>query len=162
MPKKILIVHGPNLNFLGKRERAIYGRFTLSQINEALRQEATRQKIALDFFQSNHEGEIVGKLQQADGRYVAVVLNPAGLTHTSVAIRDAIAAIRTPVIEVHLSNIHAREEFRKQSYISPVARGVVFGFGKDSYLLGLQGAVAIAKGRGKPSRYVKGNKPRPG
>ena len=152
---KILILHGPNLNLLGKREKSVYGRATLAGINRALKEEARRQKVAVEFFQSNHEGEIVEKLQRADGRYAAIVFNPAGFTHTSVAIRDAVAAIRTPVVEVHLTNIQAREEFRRQSFVSPVARGVIFGFGTESYLLGLRGAINLSKGRNSGRRKAR-------
>jgi 3-dehydroquinate dehydratase-2 len=146
---RILVIHGPNLNLLGKREQGIYGKVTLGEINKALMERAKKrpEAVRLEFFQSNHEGEIVTKIQESDGQYDAIVLNPAAFTHTSVAIRDAVAAIETPVVEVHLSNIHAREPFRKESFISPVARGVIFGFGKESYLLGLQGAIALAKGK---------------
>lgn len=153
---QILIIHGPNLNLLGKREKAIYGGATLKSINEDLREVAVRDKVGIDFFQSNHEGEIVTKIQEADARYDAIVINPAAFTHTSVAIRDAIAAITIPVVEVHLSNIHAREVFRKESYVSPVAAGVVFGFGKQSYLLGLQGAITLIgkKKTKRPKRRV--------
>ncbi len=146
---KILVIHGPNLNLLGKREKSIYGKTTLPEINRCLEREAGEEKIDLDFFQSNHEGEIVSKIQEADDRYAAILLNPAAFTHTSIAIRDAVAAVGIPVIEVHLSNIHARESFRKESYVSPVAAGVIFGFGKESYLLALKGAVALARRRKK-------------
>ena len=142
---RILILHGPNLNLLGQRETSVYGSTTLEEINQELSLLAQSEKVQVTFVQSNHEGEIVSELQKADGKFDAVVLNAAGFTHTSVAIRDAIAAIRTPVIEVHLSNIHAREEFRKTSLISPVVRGVIFGFGKESYLLGLRGAISLAR-----------------
>ena len=146
---EILIIHGPNLNLLGKREKAIYGRVSLEGINRELKKFAEKEKIKLSFFQSNHEGEIVTAIQKAEGRYNAIVINPAAFTHTSVAIRDAIAGISTPTIEVHLSNIHARESFRKESFVSPVAAGVIFGFGKESYLLGLQGAIALVQGKRK-------------
>jgi 3-dehydroquinate dehydratase-2 len=142
---KILILHGPNLNLLGKREKAIYGKITLPEINKELSALAKKEGVKVDFFQSNHEGEIVTKIQETDEEYNAVVINPAAFTHTSVAIRDAIAAIGVPVVEVHLSNIHAREAFRKESFVSPVAAGVVFGFGKESYLLGLRGAIGLCK-----------------
>jgi 3-dehydroquinate dehydratase-2 len=142
---KILVIHGPNLNLLGKREKSVYGKTTLSEINKDLSSLAKKEKVSVDFFQSNHEGELVTKIQEADGVYAALVINPAAFTHTSIAIRDAIAAISTPVVEVHLSNIHARESFRKESFVSPVARGVIFGFGKESYVLGFRGAVALAQ-----------------
>ncbi len=144
-PKKILVIHGPNLNLLGKRERSVYGGATLKEIEKEMTALASSEKAALDFFQSNHEGEIVTKIQKAEGKYAAIVINPAAFTHTSVAIRDVIAAVSVPVVEVHLSNIHARESFRKESFVSPVAAGVVFGFGKESYLLGLRGAIALTR-----------------
>lgn len=144
---KILVIHGPNLNLLGKREKSIYGNFTLVTVNQDLSKLARGEKVVLDFFQSNHEGEIVTRIQGAEELYNAVVINPAAFTHTSVAIRDAIAAVSVPVVEVHISNIHARESFRKESFVSPVAAGVVFGFGKESYLLGLRGAIALARGK---------------
>ncbi len=149
---KVLVIHGPNLNLLGRRERSIYGGVTLKEINALLSREAKREGVRLDFFQSNHEGEIVTKIQESEGRYDAVVINPAAFTHTSVAIRDAIAAVRVPFVEVHLSNIHARESFRKESFVSPVASGVIFGFGKESYLLGFRGAIVLAKGRKRKPR----------
>ena len=145
MPK-ILVIHRPSLNLLGQREWSIYGKTTLAQINRELSRLAKTEKSSVDFFQSNHEGVLVDKIQEADDlHYDAVVINPAAFTHTSVAIRDAIAAIRIPVVEVHLSNIQAREPFRKESYVSAVARGVIFGFGKESYLLGLRGAIALCR-----------------
>ncbi len=143
----ILVLHGPNLNLLGSREKDIYGRVSLAKIEQEMTAFAKQEKIQIEFFQSNHEGEIVTRIQEAGKKSDGIVINPAAYTHTSVAIRDAIAAISIPVVEVHLSNIHAREEFRKESYISPVARGVVFGFGKESYLLGLRGLVQILKGK---------------
>ena len=145
----ILVIHGPNPNLLGKRERAVYGGVTLPEINRAMAELAKGEKVRLEFFQSNHEGEIVTKIQRSDGKYDAIVINPAAFTHTSVAIRDAIAAVEVPVVEVHLSNIHARESFRKESFVSPVAQGVIFGFGRESYLLGLKGAIALAKRKKK-------------
>lgn len=144
---KILIIHGPNLNLLGQRETSVYGKIGLAEINRDLEKAARSEKIQVEFFQSNHEGEIVTKIQEADGIYNAIVINPAAFTHTSVSIRDALAAIRVPAIEVHLSNIHARESFRKESFVSPVAAGVIFGFGKESYLLALRGAVSLARKR---------------
>jgi len=155
---KILVIHGPNLNLLGRREQQIYGGLSLAEINRKLEGQARREGVTVDFFQSNHEGEIVERLQEAERRYAAVVINPAAFTHTSVAIRDAVAAIRTPVVEVHLSNIQAREPFRRESFISPVARGVIFGFGVESYLLGFQGAIALARhspARHSPARQKK-------
>ena len=141
--KKILIIHGPNLNLLGKREPAVYGTVTIKKIDDALIALAKRLKVSLQTFQSNHEGEIVSKIQDAEGVFAAIVINPAAYTHTSVAIRDAIAAVKVPVVEVHLSNIYAREEFRHQSLIAPVAAGNISGFGAKSYGLGLEAAVSI-------------------
>jgi len=141
---KILIIHGPNLNLLGKRESDIYGTRTLDEINSLLEKLAKELKVELDIKQSNHEGEIVDIIQKSKD-FDALVINPAAYTHTSVAIRDAIAAIEVPAVEVHLSNIHKREEFRHKSLIAPVAYGQISGFGYDSYLLGLRAAVSIAK-----------------
>lgn len=140
---KILIIHGPNLNLLGKREENIYGTNTLDDINSMLRKLAKELKVEVDIKQSNHEGEIVDWIQNSK-EYFALVINPAAYTHTSVAIRDAIAAVRIPAVEVHLSNIHQREEFRQRSLIAPVAYGQISGFGFESYLLGLRAAVSIA------------------
>jgi 3-dehydroquinate dehydratase-2 len=140
---KILIIHGPNLNLLGKREENIYGTNTLDEIDGMLRKLAKELKVEVDIKQSNHEGEIVDWIQSSK-EYFALVINPAAYTHTSVAIRDAIAAVRIPAVEVHLSNIHQREEFRRKSLIAPVAYGQISGFGFDSYLLGLRAAVSIA------------------
>lgn len=146
---KILVMHGPNLNLLGRREQNVYGTETLTDIESAITALAKELKVQVEFFQSNHEGEIVSRLQEAEGHCDAIVINPAAFTHTSIAIRDALAAIAVPAVEVHLSNIYAREEFRKESYISPVVGGVVSGFGKESYLLGLQGAIAVVKQNAK-------------
>ncbi len=143
--KKILVIHGPNLDLLGQREPGVYGKATLKQINGELSKIAKAEKIALETFQSNHEGEIVEKIGKAKGKFDCIVINPAAYTHTSVAIRDAISAVSMPVVEVHLSNIYAREEFRHTSLISPVAVGQVSGFGVDSYRLGLKAAIEIAK-----------------
>lgn len=139
---KILIIHGPNLNLLGKREPAIYGRQTLNEINNSLKKLAKELDFELVMKQSNHEGEIVDLIQGAKG-YGAIIINPAAYTHTSVAIRDAIAATKVPAIEVHLSNIHEREEFRQKSLIAPVAAGQISGFGPQSYLLGLRAAAYL-------------------
>ncbi|MBI5055915.1 MAG: type II 3-dehydroquinate dehydratase [Nitrospirae bacterium] len=140
---KILIIHGPNLNLLGKREADIYGTMTLDDINNLLNLLAKDLSVELEIKQSNHEGEIVDIIQNSKD-YSALVINPAAYTHTSVAIRDAIAAVEIPTVEVHLSNIHKREEFRHNSLIAPVAYGQISGFGFDSYLLGLRAAVSIA------------------
>ena len=142
---KILVIHGPNLDLLGKREPAVYGKATLKQINSALERLAKGKKVKLKIFQSNHEGEIVSVIGKAKQQFKAILINPAAYTHTSVAIRDAILASSLPVVEVHLSNIYMREEFRQKSLVSPVVRGGVFGFGPESYILGLSAAIQLAK-----------------
>ena len=133
---KILIINGANLNLLGRRQPEIYGRESFEEYLEALR--ARYSEHTIDYFQSNIEGEIVDALQRTDGVYDAVVLNAGGYTHTSVVIRDAIAAIATPVVEVHISSILAREEFRHVSLIAPVVRGSIMGFGMESYRLAVE------------------------
>lgn len=134
----VLVLHGPNLNLLGSREPGVYGQTTLAEIDAGLLELAQGLGMRVESRQSNHEGVLIDWVQGAEGEgFTGIVLNPGGYTHTSVALRDAIAAIRLPVVEVHLSNVHAREEFRKHSFISPVARGVISGFGADSYRLGL-------------------------
>jgi len=142
---KILIIHGPNLNLLGAREPDIYGKLSIIRINKELVALAKKNKVQITIAQSNHEGEIVDLIQKAKGRFKVIVINPAAYTHTSIAIRDAIAAVGVPTVEVHLSNIYAREEFRHTSLISPVAVGQVSGFGANSYILGLQAAIGILK-----------------
>ena len=132
----ILIINGANLNLLGVRQPEIYGRESFEEYLEALR--ARYSEHTIDYYQSNIEGEIVDRLQQADGRYDAIVLNAGGYTHTSVVIRDAVAAISVPVVEVHISSILAREEFRHQSMIAPVACGTIMGFGMESYRLAVE------------------------
>jgi 3-dehydroquinate dehydratase-2 len=141
---KILIIHGPNLNLLGTRESDIYGTKTLDEINASLKGLAAELGAEVVIEQSNHEGEIVDLIQKA-GSYSALVINPAAYTHTSIAIRDAIAAVEIPAVEVHLSNIHKREEFRQKSLIAPIATGQISGFGPEAYLLGLRAAVSIAQ-----------------
>jgi 3-dehydroquinate dehydratase-2 len=140
---KILVINGPNLNLLGKRESDIYGSRTLEDISESLIKLAAELDVTVDIKQSNHEGEIVDLIQNSK-EYTALVINPAAYTHTSVAIRDAIAAVSIPTVEIHLSNIYKREEFRHKSLISPVAHGQISGFGPESYQLGLRAAVSIA------------------
>ncbi len=140
---RFLVVHGPNLNLLGTREPEVYGKTTLPEIDAQLRSAASEGGHEIDAFQSNHEGELIDKLQEAREGYDGVLLNPGGLTHTSVALRDAIQALDVPVIECHLSNIYAREEFRQRSMISGACAGVVSGFGVASYLLGLQALVHL-------------------
>lgn len=142
--KKILIVHGPNLDLLGQREKDIYGSSTLEDINNQLDQLAQSNNVALSFLQSNHEGNIVDAIGQAKKEgFHAILINPAAYTHTSVAIRDAVAAIDIPTVEVHLSNIYAREDFRHKSLIAPVCLGQVSGFGVQSYFLGLQAIIHL-------------------
>lgn len=141
MPK-ILVIHGPNLNLLGKREPGHYGVDTLESINQDLLDLASEAQVKISVFQSNYEGKIIDRLHQTlqDGTDF-IIFNPAAFTHTSVAIRDAILACSIPFIEVHLSNVHAREEFRQHSYFSDIATGVISGLGKDSYLLALHAAI---------------------
>jgi len=146
MRRKILVIHGPNLNLLGKREPGVYGKTTLSQINASLKAQAGKLNIGLVIKQSNIEGELVNLIQGARNKFSGILINPAAYTHTSVAIRDAIAAVGVPVIEVHLSNIYSREKFRHKSLISPVSKGTVMGFGAKSYNLGLSAIVGILSG----------------
>jgi 3-dehydroquinate dehydratase II len=140
---KILFLNGPNLNLLGTREPEVYGRTTLADIEAMVRQRAAELKVEIEFRQSNLEGELVGWIQESKGKFQAVVINAAAYTHTSVALRDAISAIGVPTIEIHLSNIHAREEFRHKSLIAPVCRGQICGFGAKSYILGLEAAIDV-------------------
>ena len=139
--KKILVINGPNLNLLGTREPEIYGSTTLADINDLLRNRAEKLGVEINFFQSNIEGEIVTQIQKARGVYNFILLNAAAFTHYAIAIRDAISAVNVPVIEIHLSNIHAREEFRHHSVIAPVVMGQICGFGVESYIAALDIAV---------------------
>ena len=141
--KKILVIHGPNLNLLGQREPDVYGRVTLKQINEGLQKIAKKEKYRLKIIQSNREGEIVDFIGRARKSYQGLLINPAAYTHTSVAIRDAIAASGLITVEVHLSNIYSREEFRQKSLISPVVKGTLLGFGPQSYFLGLKALIDL-------------------
>jgi 3-dehydroquinate dehydratase-2 len=141
---RILVIHGPNLNLLGERETEMYGTSDLATINKALKAMAKKEGAEVQCVQSNQEGEIVEHIQKAKGRCDAIIINPAAFTHTSVAIRDAIAAVGVPTIEVHLSNIYAREAFRHHSYIAPVAVGQIAGFGANSYALALRAALDLA------------------
>ncbi|MFB2835726.1 type II 3-dehydroquinate dehydratase [Floridanema evergladense] len=133
----ILILHGPNLNLLGKREPGVYGTVTLDEINQLLEREAEALQVKISPFQSNHEGALVDAIHAAMGQHQGLLINAGAYTHTSVAIRDAIAAVAIPTVEVHLSNIYKREEFRHHSYIAPVSIGQISGFGAQSYWLGL-------------------------
>ncbi|HEY9715069.1 MAG TPA: type II 3-dehydroquinate dehydratase [Chroococcales cyanobacterium] len=140
---RILVIHGPNLNLLGLREPEIYGDLTLQNINDLLDETAKDLGVTLEFFQSNVEGELVTTIQRAlTEKFDGILINPAAYGHTSIAIRDALKAVSVPFVEVHLSNIHAREEFRHRTYLSDCASGIVVGFGKDSYTLGLLGLAA--------------------
>jgi 3-dehydroquinate dehydratase II len=143
--KRLMILNGPNLNLLGVREPHIYGTTTLAQIKERCEQEATRLGLALSFHQSNHEGELVDLIQSARQDADAIVINPAGYSFTSIAILDAIKAFEGPVLEVHISNIHARDEYHRHSKISSVASGVICGLGPYGYIAAMQAAVEMAK-----------------
>jgi 3-dehydroquinate dehydratase II len=158
----ILVLHGPNLNLLGSREQAIYGRVSLDEINRALEHHAASRGARVVCRQSNHEGELVEWIQSAGRQgFRGVVINPGAFTHYSYALRDAVAAVTVPVVEVHLSNIHGREEFRRHSVIAPAAAGQISGFGPTSYLLGIdavlggQPGAAPARARRAPSRRVR-------
>jgi 3-dehydroquinate dehydratase-2 len=140
---KILFLNGPNLNLLGTREPEVYGRQTLADIETEVRKRAEELKVQVEFRQSNQEGDLVNWIQEAKGKFAAIVINAAAYTHTSVALRDAISAVGLPAIEIHLSNVHAREEFRRTSLIAPVCRGQICGFGAKSYVLGLEAAVDV-------------------
>ncbi|MEM8720639.1 MAG: type II 3-dehydroquinate dehydratase [Cyanobacteria bacterium P01_G01_bin.39] len=137
----VLVLHGPNLNLLGLREPEVYGAVTLSQINQALELEAAKLRVAVKCLQSNREGILVEAIHEARTVHQGIVINAAAYTHTSVAIRDALSGVALPTVEVHLSNIYKREEFRHHSYIAPIAIGQISGFGADSYRLGLQAIV---------------------
>ena len=156
MDLKIIVIHGPNLNLLGKREPGIYGSMTMEQINNHLVKIGKEEGVEVHLFQSNGEGAIIDALHDAAEWANGVVMNAGAYTHYSIAIRDAIAAIKIPVIEVHLSNVHAREEFRHKSVIAPVCRGVVAGFGWRSYVLGLQGLIDTLKDEDAPNRSSSG------
>ena len=140
---KILFLNGPNLNLLGTREPEVYGRTTLKDIEAKVRDRASKLGVEIEFRQSNIEGELVAWIQQSRGIYNVIVLNAAAYTHTSIALRDAISAVGVPTVEIHLSNVHAREEFRHKSLIAPVCKGVIAGFGAESYILGLEAAVTV-------------------
>jgi len=143
---KILFLNGPNLNLLGQREPELYGSSTLADIEAQVRSKAEKLKVGIDFRQSNLEGELVAWIQQATGHFDVIVLNAAAYTHSSIALRDAIVASGVPTIEIHLSNVHAREEFRHKSLIAPVCRGQITGFGVQSYILGLDAACNVNVG----------------
>ena len=140
---KILFLNGPNLNLLGQREPEIYGRATLADIEAKVRERARQWKAEIDFRQSNLEGELVDWIQQAKGKFDVIVINAAAYTHTSIALRDAIVAVGVPTIEIHLSNVHAREKFRQKSLIAPVCYGQITGFGPKSYVLAVEASVHV-------------------
>ncbi|MFC1480271.1 type II 3-dehydroquinate dehydratase [Candidatus Omnitrophota bacterium] len=142
---KVLVIHGPNLDLLGKRETEVYGKETIESINTAIEKTANVEKVDVEFYQSNHEGDIVDKISETDAS--GIVINPAAYTHTSVAIHDALRAKDVPAVEVHLSNIYAREEFRHKSLIAPVVTGQVSGFGRNSYVLGLKALLETINAR---------------
>jgi 3-dehydroquinate dehydratase-2 len=146
MPR-VLVVHGPNLNLLGSREPHVYGTTTLDEIDSRLASAAREAGANVDCFQSNHEGALVDRIQESPASFDGILINPGAYTHTSVALRDALAATSLPVVEVHLSNVHAREEFRRHSFVSPIAIAVVCGFGWRGYLLGLEGLLAHLRDR---------------
>ena len=143
MKKRVIVINGPNLNLLGTRETDVYGTVTLDEIAAAVVEEADRLGLDVDFIQTNHEGEIIDKLHESRGAYDLVILNPGAYTHYSIAIRDAVKAVELPCIEVHLSNIHSREEFRSKSVIAPVCVGQISGFGANSYIIALKAAALL-------------------
>jgi len=144
--ERILVIHGPNLNLLGTREPEVYGSTTLSQIDAMLSELGGELGVEVESFQSNHEGAIIDAIHGARGRVDGILLNPGAYTHYAIAIRDAIAAVDLPVVEVHLSNIYKREPFRHRSVIAPVAAGTIAGFGAESYRLGLRALVHLLRG----------------
>jgi 3-dehydroquinate dehydratase-2 len=155
-PPVIFVLNGPNLNLLGSREPRIYGTQTLDDVKSALGERAKALEVKVDFRQSNHEGELVDWLQEAMAKASAVILNAGGYAHTSVAVRDAAAALQVPVIEVHVSNIYAREHFRRQSLVGQVARGSIVGFGALGYVLALDAAAQLCKGAAaKATRQIQ-------
>jgi 3-dehydroquinate dehydratase-2 len=143
---RVLVVNGPNLNLLGKREKGVYGSLTLEEITGRVEELAGELGLEVTFFQSNAEGDLVDAIQKAAGSCSALILNPAAYTHTSVALRDALAAVELPAVEVHLSNIYAREEFRQTSLTAPVCRGVITGLGAEGYLLALRAVATMLDG----------------
>ena len=150
MTKRILLLHGPNLNLLGTREPEIYGATTLAEVEGQLRQYGETMGVVLDFFQSNSEAELIDCIQTKGPESQGIIINAGGLSHTSVALRDAVATLSMPVIEVHISNVYARERFRHRSYLSGVATGVIVGLGTHGYLLALDYLAEVGIGGGRP------------
>ena len=158
---RLLVLHGPNLNLLGTREPSVYGQMSLPDINKSIARRASELGVAVQTKQSNVEGELVTWIQNARGHFDGLIINPAAYTHTSIAIRDAIAAVALPTVEVHLSNIHQREEFRHHSFIAGVALGQIAGFGPTGYLLALNALTAHFETSGTPSRPLGDVKKKP-
>ncbi|MBP1763745.1 MAG: yqhS [Firmicutes bacterium] len=146
----VLVINGPNINLLGTREPDVYGVMTLADLNQRLTKQAAELGVEVDFLQTNHEGVMVDSIQQSVGKYACIIINPAAFSHYSIAVRDALAAVAVPAVEVHMSNIHAREEFRRHSVVSPVVQGQIVGFGADSYFLALQYAAKLVVKEEKP------------
>ena len=142
---RILIINGPNLNMLGEREPEIYGSMALSDIEASITEKAAADGAEVGFFQSNHEGALIDSIQQAQGHYDAIVMNPGAFTHYSYALRDAVSSVSVPVVEVHLSNVSSREDFRSKSVIAPACIGQISGFGAHSYLLGVQAVLEVLR-----------------
>ncbi len=142
---RVLFLNGPNLNMLGEREESLYGQLTLNEINDLIQKKADNMGIQVDFFQSNEEGKLVSRIQESSGKVDFIVINPAAFTHTSIAIRDALLAVQSKFVEVHLSNIFSREDFRQNSYVSPISLGVISGFGHEGYLMALDALSSLNK-----------------
>ena len=142
---RVLFLNGPNLNMLGEREESLYGQLTLSEINDLIQKKADNMGIKVDFFQSNEEGKLVSRIQESSGKVDFIVINPAAFTHTSIAIRDALLAVQSKFVEVHLSNIFSREDFRQNSYVSSISLGVISGFGHEGYLMALDALSSLNK-----------------
>ena len=142
---RVLFLNGPNLNMLGEREESLYGQLTLNEINDLIQTKADNMGIKVDFFQSNEEGKLVSRIQESSGKVDFIVINPAAFTHTSIAIRDALLAVQSKFVEVHLSNIFSREDFRQNSYVSSISLGVISGFGHEGYLMALDALSSLNK-----------------
>lgn len=144
---KVLVINGPNLNMLGTREKSVYGETTLNDVEQLIRREAEKLNVEVDFYQSNHEGELIDVIQSTMNKFDGAIINPGAFTHYSYAIRDAIASVNVPFIEVHISNIHTREEFRRTSVTAPVCAGQIVGMGIYGYILGLYGVIEKLKAK---------------